>query len=66
MAFGVTRQQADALGAWWDDRREFIQPTEFMLTRKGKVMFSTYSNAPVGRMDPAETLTLIKFLNKFT
>lgn len=63
MAYGVTRQQADALGAWWDDRRDFIQPTEFMLTRKGKVMFSTYSNAPVGRMDPAETLTLIKFLN---
>ncbi|MDE0758324.1 MAG: redoxin domain-containing protein [Pseudomonadales bacterium] len=63
VAYGVTRQQADALGAWWDDRREFIQPTEFMLTRKGKVMFSTYSNAPVGRMDPAETLTLIKFLN---
>ncbi len=63
MAYGVTRQQADALGAWWDDRRDFIQPTEFMLTRKGKVMFSTYSNAPVGRMDPVETLTLIKFLN---
>jgi hypothetical protein len=63
VAYGVTRQQADALGAWWDDRRDFIQPTEFMLTRKGKVMFSTYSNAPVGRMDPAETLTLIKFLN---
>jgi len=63
VAYGVTRQQADALGAWWDDRRDFIQPTEFMLTRKGKVMFSTYSNAPVGRLDPAETLTLIKFLN---
>jgi len=63
VAYGVTRQQADALGAWWDDRRDFIQPTEFMLTHKGKVMFSTYSNAPVGRMDPAETLTLIKFLN---
>jgi|TARA_B100001105_G_C22151856_1_gene340523 hypothetical protein len=63
VAYGITRQQADALGAWWDDRRDFIQPTEFMLNRKGKVMFSTYSNAPVGRMDPAETLTLIKFLN---
>jgi hypothetical protein len=24
---------------------------------------STYSNSPVGRMDPGETLTLIKFLN---
>jgi len=26
-------------------------------------MFSTYSNSPVGRMDPAETLTLITYLN---
>ena len=63
VAYGVTRLQADALGAWWDDRQGFIQPTEFLLSRKGKVMFSTYSNSPVGRMDPAETLTLIKFLN---
>jgi alkyl hydroperoxide reductase subunit AhpC len=63
VAYGVTRPQADAMGAWWDDRQAFIQPTEFLLTRKGKVMFSTYSNSPVGRMDPEETLTLIKFLN---
>jgi hypothetical protein len=26
-------------------------------------MFSTYSNSPVGRMDPEETLNLIKYLN---
>ena len=24
---------------------------------------STYSNSPIGRMDPAEALTLIRFLN---
>jgi len=24
---------------------------------------STYSNSPIGRMDPAEALTLIKYLN---
>jgi hypothetical protein len=34
-----------------------------VLNPAGKVMFSTYSNSPVGRMDPAETLTLIEFLN---
>jgi hypothetical protein len=27
-------------------------------------MFDTYSNSPVGRMDPEETLTLIKYLNE--
>lgn len=63
VAFGVTREDGNRLGAWWEERRDFIQPSEFVLNPAGKVMFSTYSNSPVGRMDPAETLTLIEFLN---
>ena len=62
-AYGVTRDIGNALGSWWDEQRDFIQPSEFVLNAKGKVIFSAYSNAPVGRMDPAETLTLIKYLN---
>ncbi|MYA16714.1 MAG: peroxiredoxin family protein, partial [Gammaproteobacteria bacterium] len=49
VAYGVTREQADLLGAWWDEQREFIQPSEFLLTRGGKVQMSTYSNSPIGR-----------------
>tara|TARA_B100000902_G_scaffold353385_1_gene364788 strand:+ start:119 stop:352 length:234 start_codon:yes stop_codon:yes gene_type:complete len=63
IAYGVTRDQGDAMGAWWEERRDFIQPSEFVLSQSGRVMFSTYSNSPVGRMDPEETLTLLKFLN---
>lgn len=63
VAFGMTRSDGDAMGAWWDERRDHIQPSEFILTQSGKVMMSTYSNSPVGRMDPAETLTLIQFIN---
>jgi len=63
VAYGVTRDIGDKLGAWWDERRDFIQPSEFLLNPQGKVLFSTYSNSPVGRMDPAETLTLITYLN---
>jgi len=62
VAWGVTREQGDTIGAWWEERRNHIQPSEFLLSRSGKVMFSTYSNSPVGRMDPAEVLTLIKYL----
>ncbi|MDA8912682.1 hypothetical protein N9I66_07155 [Pseudomonadales bacterium] len=51
------------MGAWWEQRRDHIQPSEFVLTQTGKVMMSTYSNSPIGRMDPAEALTLIRFLN---
>ena len=36
---------------------------EFLLSGSGKVMISAYSNGPIGRMDPEETLTLIKYLN---
>jgi len=62
VCYGVTRSQADQLGSWWDDNRNFIQPSEFVLSRSGKVMMSTYSNSPLGRMDPGETLTLMKML----
>lgn len=62
VAHGMTRADGDSIGSWWDDRRDHIQPSEFVLNKKGMVMFSTYSNSPVGRMDPAETLTLLQFL----
>ena len=64
VAYGMTREDGDAVGAWWEERRDHIQPSEFVLSKSGKVMMSTYSNSPIGRMDPAEALTLISFLNE--
>ena len=61
VAFGMTRSDGDTIGAWWDDRGDYIQPSEFIL-HGDKVIASTYSNSPVGRMDPAETLTMIEFI----
>ena len=60
IAYGMTRADGNAIGAWWDDRRDHIQPSEFILTGDGTVMASTYSNSPLGRMDPRETLQLVK------
>ena len=62
VAHSMQRADADVIGAWWEDRRDHIQPTEFIL-RGDRVLASTYSNSPVGRMDPAETLTLISFID---
>lgn len=64
VAHGVTRQQGDSIGAWWDERRDFIQPSEFILNHKGRVMHSTYSSSPVGRTDPQETLVLLQYLSR--
>ncbi len=62
VAYGMNRADGDLIGAWREDRRDHIQPSEFIL-RGNRVMASTYSNSPVGRMDPAETLSLIQFLD---
>ena len=64
IAWGMTRADADAIGAWWEARRNHIQPSEFVITQAGRVLSSTYSSSPVGRMDPEETLTLMKFLTR--
>ena len=64
VAFGMTKAQGESMGSWWDEKRECIQPSEFLLSKSGKVLISVYSNGPVGRMDPEETLTLIKYLNE--
>jgi len=62
VAYGVGREVGDAMGAWWNDRKDHIEPTEFILTQSGRVMASTYSSSPVGRMDPEQTLFLGKIL----
>jgi len=61
VAYGVTRAQADALGSWWEERRAIVQPSEFVLDAEGKVISSTYSSAPIGRIDAPDVIRLIKF-----
>jgi peroxiredoxin len=61
VAYGVTREQADAIGAWWEERRGIVQPSEFLVGRDGKVVASSYSAGPLGRMDAADVVKLIRF-----
>ena len=62
VAWGMTREQGELVGAWWDEGREFIQPSEFFMTGSGKVLASTYSSSPVGRMEPEDAVTLARFI----
>jgi hypothetical protein len=63
VGWGVDKTTADQLGAFWDARRNFMQPTEFVVNREGRILSSTYSSSPIGRTDPDEALVLLKFLN---
>lgn len=62
VGWGVDRVLGDKLGAFWEEQRNFMQPTEFVVRKDGRIISSTYSSSPVGRTDPAEALTLLKFL----
>ena len=64
LAWGVTRQMADAIGAWWEPNRNFVQPAEFIVGQDGKVISSTYSSGPIGRSDPTDILALIGIYEK--
>jgi hypothetical protein len=64
VAEGVTREMADALGSWWEDRRSIIQPSEFILDDAGAVRLSNYSSGAIGRIDAESAVKLISFWEK--
>ena len=59
IAFGLTREDADLIGAWWQEQRGFVQPSEFILAQSGEVLDCTYASGPVGRMAAEEAVRLI-------
>ena len=61
IGYGVSREIADKLGAWWEERRGIVQPAEFIVGRDGKVIASSYSSGPLGRIDAADVVKLINF-----
>lgn len=62
IGYGVTKDIADTLGSWWEERRQIIQPSEFVLNAEGKVMASSYSDGPLGRIDAGDVIKLINFV----
>ena len=58
-AWGMTRADGERVGAWWEERRSIVQPSEFILDGTGKVEVSSYSDGPLGRIDAADALKLI-------
>ena len=61
VGYGVTRAVAEQLDSWWEERRSIIQPSEFIMTAEGKIIASSYSDGPVGRIDAADVIKVINF-----
>jgi peroxiredoxin len=61
IGYGATRDVANKLGAWWEDRRNIIQPAEFIVGMDNKIVVSSYSDGPLGRIEGADVVKLIRF-----
>ena len=61
VGYGVTREIADKLGSWWEERRSIVQPSEFIIDAGGKVLTASYSDGPLGRIDAADVIKFINF-----
>ncbi len=59
VAYGFTREEAELIGAWWEETRGYVQPSEFLLGPEGLVLGSLYVSGPVGRMDVEEVVRFI-------
>ena len=62
LGHGITRAQGSALGSWWEDKRDFIQPSEFVFRRNGQIIQSSYSSGPLARTLPDDVLALLGFI----
>jgi len=62
VGYGLTRAQADQLGSWWEDRRGIIQPSEFLLGAGGKILQSSYSSGPIGRLEATDVVRMVNFI----
>jgi len=65
IAYGVTRDIAEKLDSWWENRRGIIQPSEFIVGRDGKIIHSSYSSGPLARTEARDVVSLLKLLIKY-
>ena len=61
VGYGVSRDVANALGSWWEDRRQIIQPSEFIVGADGNVVACSYSDGPLGRIDAGDVIKMVNF-----
>jgi len=59
---GVSRETAEQVGAWWDEKRGYVQPSEFLFRSGGAIVQSSYSDGPLARTLAEDVCGLVGFL----
>lgn len=65
VAYGINALEvAKSIGAYYDKQREFLHATGFILKPDGTVATAVYASGPVGRLNPTDTLRMIKYYRR--
>jgi peroxiredoxin len=62
VGYGVDKDTSDSLGGYWEPRRNFAQPSEFLITPSGKMAQVSYSDGPLARTEAGDVIKLVSFL----
>lgn len=64
IGYGVDQAMIESVGGYWEPRREFAQPAEFVITPAGKIAQLSYSDGPLARTEASDVIKLVDFLER--
>ena len=62
VGYGVDRALIESVGGYWEDRRQFAQPSEFLLNPENKIVQLSYSDGPLARTEAEDVIKMVSFL----
>jgi len=51
------------VGAWWQPKRNFIQPSEFIVGPENKILHASYSSGPIARTLADDVINLLAYVS---
>jgi peroxiredoxin len=57
-------EDAEKVGAFWEERRKIVHATNFILDSDKKVVDASYSIGPIGRIVAADAISHIQFFKR--
>lgn len=62
IGWGLNAQEVSTkTGAFFDDKKNYIHATGFIINPEGKIVVASYSTGAIGRLTAADTLALILY-----
>jgi len=62
VAYGLkVPQDAESIGAFWEERRGIFHATDFILDQGRKVVYASYSVGPLGHITARDALSVLQF-----